>query len=235
MRWRWLILAVISYLVLDGWSGGWQYILPVAFVIFAIASKSSKKVGEPRREPQLGTEYPRPTELSMKLLRTMDWKLLEEVCAEYFRMVGFHAVTQTHGPDGGVDITLYSKDNRNQIYAIVQCKQRANAMGPKAMRELLGVMTDRKVSKGIFVTTSHFNNEATRLAVKNRIELIPGLSLLNKIQCLTAEQQQRLLQIATEGDYLTPTCANCGIKLVIRESPKNRSKFWDASITLVVE
>ena len=226
MRWIWLILAVISYLVLDGWSAGLQYVLPIAFVIAAIASKSSKKIGEPRREPQLGSKYPRPTELSMKLLRAMDWKLLEEVCAEYFRMIGFHAVTQTHGPDGGVDITLYSKDDHNQIYAIVQCKQRSNPMGPKAMRELLGVMTDRKVSNGVFVTTSYFNEEATRLASENRIDLISGMFLLKQINALTTKQQQRLLQIATEGDYLTPTCANCGIKLAIRENRRNKSQFW---------
>lgn len=65
-----------------------------------------------------------------------------------------------------------------------------------------------------------------RFAKENSIHLIDGLTLLNKILERSPEEQSRLLVIATEGDYLTPTCPNCGIKLVRRENSKDNSSFW---------
>ena len=99
-------------------------------------------------------------------------------------------------------------------------------VGPKEVREFLGVMTDRKVSEGIFVTTSVFHDESIRLAVYNHIDLIDGKDLLKKIRALSSAQQERLLKVATEGDYLTPSCPSCGIKLITRERGKDKSKFW---------
>jgi restriction system protein len=68
----------------------------------------------------------------------MDWKRFEAVCAEYFRLCGFHATTQSHGPDGGVDIKLYTLVDTTRIVSIVQCKRWNKMIGPKPLRELLG-------------------------------------------------------------------------------------------------
>ncbi|MHB1122380.1 MAG: topoisomerase DNA-binding C4 zinc finger domain-containing protein [Ramlibacter sp.] len=35
-----------------------------------------------------------------------------------------------------------------------------------------------------------------------------------------------LLQIAYEGEYWRPTCANCGTKMVEREARNTASRFW---------
>jgi restriction system protein len=159
-------------------------------------------------------------------MRAIDWKRFEEVCAEYFRVCGFHASTQSHGPDGGIDIKLYAPNDQRQIVNIVQCKQWSSQVGPKLMRELLGVMTANKVPRGTFVTSSTFNDDATQFAAKNRIHLIDGKHFLKQILERTQSDQERLLKVATEGDYLTPTCPSCGIKLVTRENRKDKSKFW---------
>lgn len=169
---------------------------------------------------------PRPDAWSLELLRSIDWKRFEEVCAEYFRVCGFHASTQSHGPDGGIDIKIYAPNNRTQIVNIVQCKQRNRQVGPKLMRELLGVMTANKVPRGTFVTSSTFNEDATQFAVQNRIHLIDGKQLMKQILERSQSEQECLLKVATEGDYLTPTCPSCGIKLVARENRKDKSKFW---------
>lgn len=202
-----------------------QYILPVVFFAGAIASETARNNQPARQEPHLPA---RPKVVwSLGLLREIDWKRFEEVCADYFRAIGFRAFTQNNGPDGGIDITLYPTDNAGLVSAIVQCKRWSRQqVGPKAIREFLGVMTDEKMSKGIFVTSSSFNHEAVRLAADNNIELIDGATLLAKILALSPEKQARLLNVATEGDYLTPTCASCGIKLVERTSSMDRSKFW---------
>jgi restriction system protein len=169
---------------------------------------------------------PRPDVWSLELLRAIDWKRFEEVCAEYFRVCGFHASTQSHGPDGGIDIKLYAPNDKTQIVNIVQCKQWSRPVGPKLMRELLGVMTANKVPRGTFVTSSTFNNDATQFAAENRIHLIDGKHFLKQIIERPQWDQERLLKVATEGDYLTPTCPNCGIKMVARENNKDKSKFW---------
>ncbi|HEX9171356.1 MAG TPA: topoisomerase DNA-binding C4 zinc finger domain-containing protein, partial [Telluria sp.] len=45
-----------------------------------------------------------------------------------------------------------------------------------------------------------------------------------KIRDLPADDQQALLRFAFEGDYTTPTCASCGVKMVARDS--KRGAFW---------
>lgn len=168
----------------------------------------------------------KPDRWSLDLLRRMDWKRFEEVSAEYFRLCGFHAKTQSHGADGGIDIRLFSPTNSTQVVNIVQCKQWAKPIGPKALRELLGVMTANKLSRGIFMTTSTFNGEATTFALENKIHLIDGAAFLAKILSRPEADRQRLLEVATEGDYLTPSCPSCGIKLAKRENKKDGSAFW---------
>lgn len=44
------------------------------------------------------------------------------------------------------------------------------------------------------------------------------------LQRLPAESNRRLLELATEGDWTTPTCPSCGTKMVARDS--KRGAFW---------
>lgn len=171
-------------------------------------------------------EHTRPTELSLRLLQRIDWKLFEEVCAEYFRLCGFHAITQSCGADGGVDIQLSLPADPSHVVDIVQCKKWGKPVGIKPLRELLGVMAATKISHGVFATSSTFNDEAKKFAAENHIHLLDGASLLKRMQERPRADQERLLKRATDGDYLTPTCPSCGIKLVSRHNRKNASTFW---------
>lgn len=173
-----------------------------------------------------GSTAPRPDEWSLDLLRAIDWKRFEEVCAEYFRLSGFRATTKSHGADGGIDVMLYEPNNQAQSAIVVQCKQWKRQVGPKAVRELLGVMTDMKAPRGVFVTSSVFNDEARRIAADNRIQAVDGPMFLKLIQERFPAERKKLLEVATEGDYLTPSCPSCGIKLVRRENKRNNSWFW---------
>jgi restriction system protein len=168
----------------------------------------------------------RPDKWTLDLLRSIDWKRFEELCAEYFRICGFRATTQSHGPDGGIDIKLYAPNQPDKVVNVVQCKQWSRMVGPKAIRELLGVMTANALSRGVFVTSSSFNDEATQFARENGIHLIDGVALLRKILDRSPEEQATLLGVATDGEYLVPTCPRCGIKLVNRENRMDRSAFW---------
>ena len=66
-------------------------------------------------------------------------------------MIDFRAVTQAQGPDGGIDIILYSADNPESIGALVQCKRWTSLVGPKAVREFLGLPKEKILVIGISI------------------------------------------------------------------------------------
>lgn len=151
---------------------------------------------------------------SLELLRALEWKRFEEVCSGLFQRLGFRTKTTRCGADGGVDIHLY-KQSTDKADVIVQCKAwNSRPIGIKPMRELLGVMASTGVAEGIFVTTTNFNREAREFAKVNRIDCMDGEAVLGAIDALSQEERDSLLKMATTGDYKTPTCASCGIKLV---------------------
>lgn len=166
----------------------------------------------------------RPTCWSVDALRMLEWKRFELLCSKYYEIVGFKAETLAAGPDGGVDVKLYKVDPDKPL-AVVQCKAWAGRLvGVKEVRELLGVMAHEKVARGIFITTSGYTAEAAAFGSANPIQLLDGEAFLHKLLDLTPEKQQALLVSSFDGDYGTPTCASCGVKMVKREG--KRRMFW---------
>lgn len=167
---------------------------------------------------------PKPTEWSIALLRRIEWKRFEEVCAAFYQEIGLRSETIRCGADGGIDAKLF-EGNAQEPAAIVQCKAwSSRAVGVKPVRELLGVMAHEGVPKGIFIATGDFTNEATEFAKTNPLELVTGPAFLDMISRLPEDAQKRLLAVATEGDYITPSCPSCGIKMTMRSS--TRGDFW---------
>lgn len=100
---------------------------------------------------------------NIELLRAIEWKRFEELCAAYFEAIGFSAQTTRNGPDGGIDIRLSTRpDGPTEI--LVQCKAwNALKVGVKPVRELYGVMASETVREGIFVTTGTFTERAPEI------------------------------------------------------------------------
>ncbi len=164
-----------------------------------------------------------PTEWSIELLRKLEWHRFETLCAEYFRQLGKRVETITHGADGGIDARIYAQDSKILEYA-VQCKAWSSQVGIKPVRELFGVMVHESAGKGIFMTTSTFTDDATKFAAEHndKLFLVDGQRFIKMIGMLPEEKRAQLLAFATEGDYTTPTCASCGIKMVWR----SKGDFW---------
>lgn len=161
---------------------------------------------------------------NIELLRAIEWKRFEELCAAYFEAIGFSAQTTRNGPDGGIDIRL-STNPAGPTEILVQCKAwNTLKVGVKPVRELFGVMANEKVREGIFVTTGTFTSDAQSFAPYGSLHLIDGESLHSKILALSPEQQKGLLRVAVSGDFITPSCPSCGIKLVLRNSSTDGSK-----------
>lgn len=167
---------------------------------------------------------------SLELIRSLDWKRLEELCAWYFQAKGRKAKLTCLGADGGADILLYRTTDTDEIFGVVQCKAwTKKPVGVREIRELLGVMTDMGCPLGIFVAIAGYTPKAMAFVEGKHITLIDVERLLGMIQKLPLEAQNVLLQKTTSGDYTTPSCPSCGTKLVLRTSGKDgyeRQQFW---------
>lgn len=168
----------------------------------------------------------KPSVWSIDLIRDIEWKRFEDVCQKFYELKGIRSETTPLGPDGGIDIRLY-QDDSGLATSIVQCKAWGKRfVGVQPVRELLGVMTHEKIDKAFFMTSGRFSDDAKEVGKSNRITLIDGEMLLMMIQRLPSESQKSLLYYATEGDYLTPTCPSCGIKMKRNPGKDNRPDFW---------
>jgi hypothetical protein len=168
-------------------------------------------------------------EWTPQVLRSLEWKRFETVCAEYFRMIGYEPRETRIGADGGVDIWVY-KTGSQKPTGIVQCKAWSNKVGVKPVRELFGVMAAEGIANGKFMTAGEFTSEALQFAEGKKLQLISGEEFIAAIKKLPMAKQAELLRLATEGDFRTPTCPQCSKKMKLRkgESPGARP-FWGCS------
>ncbi|MDY0227983.1 MAG: restriction endonuclease [Saccharofermentanales bacterium] len=167
-----------------------------------------------------------PREWSLEVLQSLEWKRFETVCAEHIGMTGYEPKETRIGADGGVDIWVY-KPGIKKAVGIVQCKAwKSYKVGVKPVRELLGVMAKEKVAQGKFITSGEFTAEALAFVEGEKLKLITGEMFLTSIRKLPPEKQKELLEIAVSGDYRTPTCPQCGVKMTLRQGQGEWRDFW---------
>jgi restriction system protein len=160
-----------------------------------------------------------------ELLKHLEWRGLEELCAAYFEAAGFTIEVAPARADGGAELSLSEGGGRPS--AIVHCKPwDAYRVGIKPVRALRAAMTAAIVDKGILVTSGRFTQEATRAAAAEQIQLIDGAGLLASLEALAPEKALALLKFTTQGDFLTPTCPGCAIKMTSRKSTQGGRKYW---------
>lgn len=162
---------------------------------------------------------------SLDLLNNIEWRRFEELCIRMFEHKGFTCKAQSHGADEGIDIHLYFGKEILTLDRIVQCKAWKKKISVEPMRAFLGTIVATDAKRGTFVSRGGFTEDALQFAEKNRIHTINGPQLLGLVADLGSIESRILLERITEGDYTTPTCASCGIKLVPRSIDTDRP-FW---------
>jgi restriction system protein len=182
----------------------------------SIAAKVSFRSRQSKRGPEQWTP---------ELLKRLEWRRFEELCAAYFEALGFRVELAANGAEGGT-ISLYSKGAQT-ISILVQCRPwDAHRVGIKSVRGLRGAMITRNIGEGVLVTSGKFTQEARDFAAKEKISLIDGAALVDKMSALVPETALELLRFATEGDYQTPTCPACSVKMISRKSTSQGRKYW---------
>ena len=102
-------------------------------------------------------------------LRALSWRDFKRLVGEAYRRRGY-TITETGG-GGGVDLVL----EKNGETIFVQCRRwKMERIGVAIIRELLGVVYDKKASGGIVLTSGTFTKEAIDFSKGNPIKLIDG-------------------------------------------------------------
>jgi restriction system protein len=163
---------------------------------------------------------------SFELLKHLEWRRFEELVAAYYEALGYTAEISHSRASGAVDIGLCAA-GADKAAIIVHCQPwNAYRVGTKAVRELRAAMTAAGAVEGVLATSSRFTQEAVALAAKENVQLIDGANLLARLAALAPEKTHGLLEFATQGDFLTPTCPRCSIKMISRRSTHEGRKFW---------
>lgn len=172
----------------------------------------------PAKKNQLTGEW------TIQLLLALEWKRFEEVCHAYLIMNNHNAELTTIGADGGIDIFI--KDKKGKVIAIGQCKAWLGKITVKEVREFFGIMASERISQGYYLATSTFTEDAVIFCADKNIILLDKYDLVKNIKRLSKEKQATLYQIATKGDYTTPTCPSCDKKMLKRTGKNSGGEFW---------
>lgn len=113
-------------------------------------------------------------------LMDLSWEEFEVLVRDWLRKEFDSAkveVTQS-SRDGGIDAIIYDDDFLRGGVTLVQVKQYNIIVPVSAVRDLYGVMQDRRASKGILVTTSDFGSDSRQFVKDKPISLVNGTNLL---------------------------------------------------------
>ncbi len=162
-----------------------------------------------------------------KLLAQMEWRRFELLRERLWTLRGWPTRGTGYGADGGVDLLIDSANGEPGLEAIGQCKcYGSKPVGIEPVRALWGCRDDHKVSKAVFFALSGFTDACHAFAQNKNYQLVSGEQLLAMIKELPERVQADLLAEITQGDFRTPTCANCGIKLIARKSKIKGEQFF---------
>ncbi len=127
---------------------------------------------------------------------------------------GVVAVRTKTGPQSPVHMKISWK-GESKPFACVQCH--ANPVGlirPPPLQGLFAALTVDDIRRGYVVTNGKFNVEARDYAEEKHFTLLPGDILLEKLNALPPAARSELMNEITKGDYTTPTCPKCDVKMV---------------------
>lgn len=198
--------------------------LAVIALPFSFLRRSTGSIGKRRQSARCASFD--TSKWNPELLKHLEWRRFEELCAAYFEAIGFTPRITRSRADGGADIALHP-DGAGAPTRLGQCRAwSAYPIGIKPLHELQAAMGLAGVGEAVFVTSGRFTKEAAEFAAKQKIELIDGAQLLEAIAALAPEKALALLKLASAGDFLTPTCPACSIKMTSRKSTGEGRAFW---------
>lgn len=145
------------------------------------AEDSSKAVAAPEPEDSEQSDEDQEFERFIAVLRSLSPSGFERLCLRLLREAGFDRLEVTgRSNDGGVDgVGVLQVNDLVSFNVVFQCKKWLSSVPPKEIRDLRGAMAGR-ADKAIFLTTSHFSQNAKDEAIRpgaDPVELVDGEKL----------------------------------------------------------
>jgi restriction system protein len=179
-------------------------------------------------------------------IRAMTWREFEMLCGEAYRRKGF-AVQKNGlgGADGGIDLIL----RRGGETWLVQCKRwKTSKVGVKEIRELYGIVAAEGASRGVFITSGKYTQDARAFATGKPLDLLDGpalLELVREVQTgpapVAAKPPARIEPVVSPPPVpepvipstpVAPACPRCGASMVLRTATRGGNaggRFWGCS------
>ncbi len=207
---------------------------PVATMRGKLNSKV-KTAYQPGTPPMPGTgrrtRFPHQSEVldfNYGLLRCMEWRRFEIVCAEYLRCMGYEVMETGFGAKDAVDLEVFLP-GKVTLFNVVKCFSETTPVDEAIVRTFVETMHKRNVVEGMIFSVCGFTPAAQKIAAGHRIALVNGGTLCSRVRSLDSELRAAMIEVANSGDYTTPTCPTCGIKLVLRRKHRakpGKGEFW---------
>ena len=198
-------------------------VLAVAWLPFSLLRRSDRSAGARRQSARCASFD--AARWTPGLLKHLEWRRFEELCVAYFEARGFTA-SAAPGRDGAADIVLRA-EGAAEPGLLARCRAwSAYPIGLRPLQELHAAMAPAGAGQAVLVAAGKFAQPAVEFAAKHKIELIDGARLLDEFAALAPEKALALLKLATTGDFLTPTCPRCSIKMIARKSTGEGRAFW---------
>lgn len=202
----------------EGITNGLEMIAPVVAIIFLIPAPFAflRSFSIKQRYQATSTKDD---------LNGLNWIQFEGLLGEFYRQQGYQVKQNfSQQPDGGVDIEL----TKFGKVSLVQCKHwKARKVGVKVIREMYGILLDRKADKMIIATSGEFTLEAQRFAQGKGLELINGSQLISMLAQAknpaietTEPIEQQLLNSETTTPSTSLICPRCNSELILRTAKR---------------
>lgn len=222
------------------WKGAGTIILLLVIIAAAkillgpkkVAARASRRGPAPTsatpaaRMPPVVSPSVRPTEWTRDVLRALEWKRFEELCEGYWKAKGYPARSTCPGADGGVDVVIADRVDPAKVFAVAQCKSWSKPVGVEPVRALWGSKDHFGAQLAMFYSLSGFSDDARAFASGKHLKLIDGDELLRQVQGLPDADRAALLDHVTRGDYTTPSCPKCEIKMVRKAGRDGKPDYW---------
>jgi restriction system protein len=104
---------------------------------------------------------------------------VERIVEKLYEKMGYKTQLTRAQKDGGRDVIANRELPGKSEQIRIEVKRYAGPVGSPIVQQILGVVSDEKVNKGVVVTTGYFTKAAKNFALKNpRLELIAGGDLV---------------------------------------------------------
>ena len=154
---------------------------------------------------------------SAALLRRMDWRRFGDLCVAYYRETGKYCTVTPLAGSKGIDIRLFDVLG-GPATGIARCWGWGVHRVPSVqLTELKAIMLREKIPRGAWMTNARFGDDIVRFGEANRIAALDCRRVFVMLENLPPESRRHLFELATEGDWSTPTCPVCESKMSLRK------------------